>query len=83
MENIMQKSSPYLVAVTLDVPGAILDEATDSYIDCNGLTILGNFNATSPQHAIELSHSQLPSDLTESTKERLFFHVFELADTTD
>ena len=83
MENLMQKSSPYLVAVTLDVPGAILDEDTDTYIDCYGLTILGKVNATSPEQAIELAQTNLPAAATGSAKERLFFHVFELAKTTD
>ena len=77
----MIKSSPYLVAVTLDVPGSIFDEATDTYIDCYGLTILGNFNATSPEHAKDLAQRHLPEAATESTRERLFFHVFELAET--
>ena len=79
----MKKSSPYLVAITLDVPGAILVEATDTYIDCYGSTILGKFHATSQQHAIELSQKNLPAAATESTRERLFFHVFELAESTD
>ena len=79
----MKKLSPYLVAVTLDVPGAIFDEATDTYTDCYGPTILGKFNATSPQQAIDLSQKNLPAAATESTRVRLFFHVYELAESTD
>ena len=79
----MKKSSPYLVAVTLDVPGAIFDEATDTYIDCYGLTILGKFNATSPEHAKDLAQTHLPEAATGTARESLFFQVLKLAETTE
>lgn len=79
----MKTQSTYLVAIALDVPGAIHDENSDSYIECHGLTILGKFNAESHHDAIELSLSALPQEAVNSCKENLSFHVFELAEPTE
>lgn len=79
----MKNQSTYLVAITLDVPGAIHDINSDTYIECYGPTILGKFKAESQQDARELSLSHLPQEAVKSAKENLSFHVFELAESME